>query len=337
MAIALSGALAVFSSAQNVTVTGAGSTFAAPLYQKWSSEFEKSRPGARVVYHPVGSAAGIHQLITSAVDFGATDGPLTDTQIELARVRLYTSVLHFPTAIGADVPIYNIPDLSSELNFTPETLAGISLGKITKWNDPGLQAANPGIKLPINDIIVVHRSDGSGTTYVWADYLAKISAEWKTKVGVAITIQWPVGIGGEGNAGVASAVEKTAYSIGYVELTYAMQSHLPFGRVRNSAGSFVKASLESVRAAAVAAAQNMPADFRVSITNPASKDAYPIASFTWLLVPVNVADKNKGATLKAFLLWSLTDGQNLNESLSYARVPQNVIEKELQAMKQLQY
>ena len=337
VAITIAGTLSALSAAQSITVTGAGSTFAAPLYQRWSSEFQKTHPSVQVAYRGGGSAAGIHQLTTFAVDFGATDGPMTETQMELALTHLGTPVLHFPTAIGADVPTYNLPESSTELNFTPESLSGIFLGKITKWNDAALQVPNPGIKLPDKSIVVVHRSDGSGTTYVWADYLAKVSAEWRTKVGVGIAIQWPVGIGGEGNAGVARTISQTPYSIGYVELTYAIQSHLSFGRVKNSTGSFVKASLESVTAAAASSAQNMPADFRVSITNPAAKDAYPIASFTWLLVPVHVPDRNKGAALKAFLYWGLTDGQNLAEPLSYARIPRNVIDKELLEMKQLQY
>lgn len=335
--IAVSGAISNHLPAQSLTLTGAGSTFAAPLYQKWSSEFQKTHPNVQVTYRAVGSAAGIHQLISFAADFGATDGPMTDTQMELAQTRLTTQILHFPTAIGADVPTYNLPGFSGELNFTPEALSGIFLGKITKWNDPALQTANPGINLPDRGIVVVHRSDGSGTTYVWADYLAKVNAEWKSKVGVATSVQWPIGVGGEGNAGVAKLVSQTPYSLGYVELTFAVQSHLPFGRVRNSAGSFIKASLDSVNAAAASTGQNMPTDFRVSITNPAAKNAYPIASFTWLLVPVHLADKNKGTALKAFLLWGLTDGQKLTEPLAYAPVPRNVIDKELQAVKLLQY
>jgi phosphate transport system substrate-binding protein len=324
-------------SAQVVSITGAGSTFAAPLYSRWITEFQKTHPNVRIAYQAVGSGGGIHQLITSAVDFGATDGPVTDTQMAFASSRMGTTILHFPTAIGADVPTYNIPGISLELNFTPEALAGIFLGRIHKWNDPALQVANPDVKLPSNAIVVVHRSDGSGTTYVWADYLAKISPEWKTKAGVATSIQWPVGIGGQGNEGVAGVVKSTAYSIGYVELTYAMQKHMPYGRVRNASGSFVEANLNSVRAAAAAAVQNMPADFRVSITNPPSKDAYPISSFTWLLIPMQMADKNKGEALKAFLVWGLTDGQSLTTPLSYAPVPKSVVDKELLAVKLLQY
>jgi phosphate transport system substrate-binding protein len=323
--------------AQTVNITGAGSTFAAPLYSSWIAEFQKTHSNVRIAYQAVGSGAGIHQLITDAVDFGATDGPMTDTQMALASSRMVTTILHFPTAIGADVPTYNIPGISVELNFTPEALAGIFLGTITRWNDPALQVANPGIKLPGNGIVVVHRSDGSGTTYVWADYLAKISPEWKTKVGVANSIEWPVGIGGQGNEGVANVVKGTVYSIGYVELTYAMQKHMPCGRVRNSAGSFVKASLDSVSSAAAAAVQIMPADFRVSITNPQAKDAYPISSFTWLLIKMHMPDKNKGAALKAFLIWGLTDGQSLTTRLSYAPVPKSVVDKELLAVKLLQY
>jgi phosphate transport system substrate-binding protein len=252
-------ALHANASAQAVIVSGAGSTFAAPLYSSWATEFQKTHPNIRIVYQPIGSGAGIHQLLTYAVDFGATDGPMTDTQMAIASSQMVNTILHFPTAIGADVPTYNIPGISVDLNFTPEALAGIFLGTITRWNDPALQVANPGIKLPGNVIVVVHRSDASGTTYVWADYLAKINPEWKTRVGVANSIEWPVGIGGQGNEGVANVVKGTVYSIGYVELTYAIQKHMPCGRVRNSAGSFVEASLDSVSSAAAAAVQNMPA------------------------------------------------------------------------------
>jgi phosphate transport system substrate-binding protein len=329
-------ALHAIAFAQAVNLTGAGSTFAAPLYSSWTTEFQKTHPNVRIAYQPIGSGAGIHQLLTYAVDFGATDGPMTDTQMAIASSQLVNTIFHFPTAIGADVPTYNIPGISVQLNFTPEALAGIFLGTITRWNDPAIQLANPAIKLPGNGIVVVHRSDGSGTTYVWADYLAKISPDWKTKVGVANSIEWPVGIGGQGNEGVANVVKGTMYSIGYVELTYAMQKHMPYGKVRNSAGFFVEANLDSVKAAA-ASVPNMPADFRVSITNASARNAYPISSFTWLLIKMYMPDKNKGAALKSFLIWGLTDGQSLAEPLFYARVPQSVVDKEMVAIKLLRY
>jgi phosphate transport system substrate-binding protein len=318
-------------------LTGAGSTFAYPLYSSWAGNFQKAHPNIQINYQSIGSGGGIRQLSTGTVDFGGTDGPMTDAQLQEAHNHLGTDILHFPTALGADVPTYNVPEVSAELNFTPEALAGIFLGKISKWNDPALQLANPGVKLPSSSIVVVHRSDGSGTTYVWVDYLSKVSPEWKSKIGVSTSVGWPVGLGGKGNEGVAGLVKQTPDSIGYVELIYAIQNHLPYGKVKNASGLFIKAGLESVTAAAAGAVANMPADFRVSITNAPGKEAYPISSFTWLLVQRRMADKAKAAALKAFLIWGLTDGQNLTAPLSYSRVPQTVIAKEMQAIQQLQY
>lgn len=332
--------LAAFSAsafAQQVTLTGAGSTFAYPLYSKWASEFHQSHPNVQINYQSIGSGGGIRQVSTGTVDFGGTDGPMTDTQLADARNHLGTDIVHFPTALGADVPTYNIPGVSVELNFTPDALAGIFLGKITKWNDPEIQKANPSVKLPGNDIVVVHRSDGSGTTYVWVDYLSKISPEWKSKVGVGTSVSWPVGLGGKGNEGVSGLVKQTANSIGYVELVYAIQNQLPYGKVRNSAGTFVKSDLASVTAAAAGAAKNMPNDFRVSITNAPGKTAYPISSFTWMLIPKVFKDKAKGAALKEFLEWSLTQGQNSCESLTYARLPKEIVLKEQAAIKYMQF
>jgi len=332
--------LAAFSAsafAQQVTLTGAGSTFAYPLYSKWASEFHQTHPNVQINYQSIGSGGGIRQISTGTVDFGGTDGPMTDTQLADARNHLGTDIVHFPTALGADVPTYNIPGVSGELNFTPDALAGIFLGKITKWNDPEIQKANPSVKLPGNDIVVVHRSDGSGTTYVWVDYLAKISPDWKSKVGVGTSVSWPVGLGGKGNEGVSGLVKQTANSIGYVELVYAIQNHLPYGKVKNSSGTFIKADLAGVTAAAAGAAKNMPDDFRVSITNAPGKTAYPISSFTWMLIPKAINDKAKGAVLKQFLEWSLTEGQNSCESLTYAKLPKEIVLKEQAAIKYLQY
>jgi phosphate transport system substrate-binding protein len=320
-----------------VTLTGAGSTFAYPLYSSWGSEYHKLHPNVQINYQSIGSGGGIRQVISGTVDFGGTDGPMTDQQLADAHLHRGTDILHFPTALGADVPTYNIPGVSEELNFTQDALAGIFLGKITKWNDPEIQKANPGVKLPGNDIVVIHRSDGSGTTYIWVDYLARISPEWKSKVGVGTSVNWPVGLGGKGNEGVAGLVKQTANSIGYVELIYAIQTNTAYGKVRNSAGSFVKATLDSVTSAAAGAVKNMPEDFRVSITDAPGKTSYPISSFTWVLIPRDMPDKTKGAALKTFLIWGLTDGQNLTAPLSYARVPQSVIAKEMQAIKQLHY
>ena len=248
-----------------VLLNAAGATFPYPMYSKWFDEYHQAHPNVQINYQSIGSGGGIRQLLDKTVDFGASDGPMTDEQLKQASVP----ILHFPTVLGADVPSYNIPGVSAELNFTPEALAGIFLGKITKWNDPAIASANPGVKLPGDDIVVVHRSDGSGTTYIWTDYLSKVSPEWKQKVGKATSVNWPVGLGGKGNEGVAALVQQTPDAIGYIELIYAIQNKIPYGHVKNSAGAFVKADLASVSAAAAAAAKTMPDDFRVSITDPA--------------------------------------------------------------------
>jgi phosphate transport system substrate-binding protein len=257
---------------------------------------------------------------------------MNDEQLKQSTVP----ILHFPTVLGADVPSYNLPGVSAELNFTPEALVGIFLGKITKWNDPAIASANPGVKLPADDLVVVHRSDGSGTTYIWTDYLSKISPEWQTKVGKATSVNWPVGLGGKGNEGVASLVQQTPDSVGYIELIYAVQNKIAYGRVKNSSGAFVKADLASVSAAAAAAAKSMPDDFRVSITNPDGKAAYPVASFTWLLIPSKFVDAAKRDAVKDFLKWMLTDGQKYCEGLSYAKLPNEVVAKELKAIEKIQ-
>ena len=253
---------------------------------------------------------------------------MTDEQLNQAE----TKILHFPTVLGADVPTYNIPGVDQELKFTPEVLAGIFLGNITKWSDPKLKNSNPTVDLPDKDIVVVHRSDGSGTTYVWVDYLSKVSPEWKMKVGVSTSVNWPVGLGGKGNEGVAGLIKQTPYAIGYVELIYAIQNKMPYGRVRNADGNFVKADLSSVTAAAAGAVQEMPPDFRVSITNAAGKDAYPISSFTWLLVPTKIEDPVKKKAITDFIRWMLEDGQNMTEALAYARLPNEVVAMEQKAL-----
>ncbi len=315
-----------------ILVNGAGATFPYPMYSKWFDEYHKKFPNIQINYQSIGSGGGIRQVIAGTVDFGATDGPMTDEQLGQAN----TKILHFPTVLGADVPTYNIPGVSGELNFTQEALAGLFLGKITKWNDPAIAGANKGVNLPANDIIVVHRSDGSGTTYIWTDYLSKVSEEWKNKVGKGTSVNWPVGLGGKGNEGVAGLVKQTPNSIGYVELIYAIQNNMPYGRVRNSSGSFVKADLASVTAAAAGAAKSMPDDFRVSITNPEGKNAYPISSFTWLLVPAQIPDTKKREVLTGFLRWMLKDGQKYAEPLAYAQLPKEVVEKEMKAIAQIQ-
>jgi phosphate transport system substrate-binding protein len=323
---------ALFASAQNTLINGAGATFPAPIYTKWFDAYHKMFPTVQINYQAIGSGGGIKGITDATVDFGASDGPMTDDQLKEYQMKHGVPVLHFPTVLGAVVPTYNLPGITQDLNFTAEALAGIYLGKITKWNDPELTKANPGVNLPAKDVVVVHRSDGSGTTYVWADYLAKVSPEWKTKVGVNTAINWPVGLGGKSNDGVAGLVKETPNSIGYVELIYAVQNKMAYGKVRNLAGALVKADLASVTAAAAAASKQMPEDFRVSITNAAAKDAYPISSFTWLLVPAKIQDAAKKKAIKDFITWMLADGQNMVEALSYAKLPKEVIAMEKKAI-----
>jgi len=286
-------------------------------------------------YASIGSGGGIAQVTAGTVDFGASDGPMTDMQMMEFQNKRGSAILHFPTVLGAVVPTYNIPGVTASLNFTGEALAGIFLGKITKWDDPELTKANPGVKLPSSNIVVVHRSDGSGTTYVWADYLSKMSKEWETKVGKATSVNWPVGLGGKGNEGVSGSIQQTANSIGYVELIYAVQNKMSYGKVKNAAGEFVQASLASVTAAA-AGMKDMPEDFRVSITNAPGKGVYPISSFTWLLIPSKIANPAKKKAIKDFLAWMLADGQKLTEALSYAPLPKTVVAKEVKAIDKIQ-
>ena len=315
-----------------VSLNGAGATFPQPIYSKWFDEFHKQYPTEVINYQSVGSGGGIGLFLQGNVDFGASDGPLSDEQLSEYRNKYNATALHFPTVLGADVPSYNIPGVTEELNFTPEALAGIFLGKVTKWNDPEIAKANPNVKLPASDIQVVHRSDGSGTTYVWTDYLSKVSGEWKAKVGRGTTVKWPVGTGANGNDGVSDAVKQTTNSLGYVELQFAVQKHLAYGRVRNPSGNFVKADLASVTAGATDAAKSMPDDFRVSITNVEGRNAYPIASFTWLLIPSRISDSKKKQVVVDFLHWMLTTGQDYAEALSYSQLPRQVVEKETLAI-----
>jgi phosphate transport system substrate-binding protein len=312
------------------TLNGAGATFPYPMYSKWFSEYSKLHPDVQINYQSIGSGGGIRQVTSGTVDFGASDMPMTDKQLQDSKAKM----LNLPTVLGADVPAYNIPGVSGEVKFTPEALAGIFLGKISKWNDKAITSVNPEINFPDKDIVVAHRSDGSGTTFIWTDYLSKASPEWKTSVGADTSVKWPVGLGAKGNEGVSGLIRQMPGSIGYVELIYAVQNKIPYGSVRNSAGNFVKASLESVSAAA-ASAPKMPPDFRVSITNAPGKDAYPIASFTWLLIPVPSKDAAKGKILHDFLNWMVTDGQQMTAALSYAPLPDNVVAKEKEAIKQI--
>ncbi|MGB7824524.1 MAG: phosphate ABC transporter substrate-binding protein PstS [Candidatus Sulfotelmatobacter sp.] len=316
------------------TLNGAGATFPYPMYSKWFSEYHKLHPDVQVNYQSIGSGGGIRQVTEGTVDFGASDMPMTDGQLAEAQGKVKTKVLNLPSVLGAVVPAYNIPGVSGEVKFTPDSLAGIFLGKITKWNDKAITSANPGVNFPDKDIIVVHRSDGSGTTFIWTDYLSKISGDWKNQVGSGTSVRWPIGLGGKGNEGVAGSIRQLQGSIGYVELIYAVQNNIPFGSVRNAGGAFLKASLEGVTAAA-ATAPKMPADFRVSITNAPGKDAYPISSFTWLLIPAQSKDAAKGKILADFLNWMVTDGQKMTAALSYAPLPESVVQKEKEAIKQV--
>jgi phosphate transport system substrate-binding protein len=317
--------------AQAVKITGAGATFPYPIYSKWFSEYNKLHKSVEINYQSIGSGGGIRQVSDRTVFFGATDGPMTQEQLLAAPGK----ILHFPTVLGADVPVYNIPGVSAQLKFSGPLLADIFLGKITKWNDPAIAKLNEGVSLPGTDITIVHRSDGSGTTYIWVDYLAKVSPEWKQKVGVNTSVKWPVGVGGKGNEGVAGLVKQTPGSLGYVELIYALQTRISYGTVQNMAGKFVAASTESVTAAAAGAAKQMPADFRVSITNAPGESAYPISSFTWLLLYENPQDKVQAKIMVDFMNWALTDGQKFASELGYAPLPQAVIDLEKKALLQI--
>jgi phosphate transport system substrate-binding protein len=322
---------AVTLAGQTVQINGAGATFPYPIYSKWFSEYNKLHPTVQINYQSIGSGGGIQQITKETVFFGATDGPMSDEQLKAAP----GPILHFPTVLGAVVPIYNLPGVTTELKFSGQLLADIYLGKVTKWNDAAIAKLNAGAKLPASDITVVHRSDGSGTTYIWADYLSKLSPEWKSKVGVGASPNWPTGVGGKGNEGVSGLVTQTPGSIGYVELIYALQNKISYGPVQNAAGEFVKGSVASVTTAAAGAAANMPADFRVSITNAPGKDAYPISSFTWLLLYESPKDKAQSKTMVEFLKWALADGQKYCADLGYAPLPGSVIKLELAALQKV--
>ena len=303
-------------------INGAGASFPYPIYSKWFSEYSAQHSGVQINYQSIGSGGGIQQVTSGTVDFGASDGPMTDAQLASSKVKL----VHIPTVLGAVVPIYNLPGVSAELRFSPDVLADIYLNKINKWNDPRIAKDNPGVNLPNSSINVVHRRDGSGTTYIFTDYLSKVSPEWKNNVGVNTSIAWPVGIGAIHNEGVAAMVRQLPGTIGYVELIYALQNKIAFGYVRNSAGSWVKGSIAGVTEAA-ASVKTMPADYRVSITNAPGKTAYPISSFTWLLVPIHAQDAAKGQVIKDFLNWMLDHGESEVETLYFAPLPDSVSAK----------
>ena len=320
--------LLVLPTAAQTKLNGAGATFPYPIYSKWFNQYHQEHPEIEINYQSIGSGGGIRQVTAGTVDFGASDGPMSDQQLADAKKK----IIHLPTVLGAVVPAYNIPGFKGELKFTPEVIAGIYLGKITTWNDPAIAKANPGVSLPGQSIIVVHRSDGSGTTYIFTDYLSKVSNEWRDSVGKNTSVKWPTGLGAKGNEGVAGMVRQMDGAFGYVELIYAVQNNISFGSVKNAAGVFVKASLDSTTAAA-ASMKSMPADFRVSITNAPGKDAYPIASFTWLLVPADWKDKTKEKVIIDFLSWMLEQGQTMTADLNYAPLPDSVKQKEREAIK----
>jgi len=323
-------ALMVGSASAETNLNGAGATFPNPIYSKWFSEYHKLHPDVAINYQSIGSGGGIKQVQTGTVDFGASDGPMSDEQLAQTPFKL----LHIPTVLGAVVPTYNVPGVSSDLKFTGDVLADIFLGKITKWNDARIAKANPGVKFPDGEIVVVHRTDGSGTTYIWTDYLSKVSPEWAEKVKKGTSVNWPVGLGGKGNEGVAGTVKQTEGSIGYVELIYAVSNKMSYGSVQNPAKEFVKASLESVTEAA-ASVKDMPEDFRVSITNAPGKKAYPISSFTWLLVPVEWKDAGKQKAFTAFLNWMVEQGQGMTKELEYAPLPKAVADKVKKRIKEI--
>ena len=314
--------------AQNIAINGAGATFPAPIYQKWFAEYNKANANIRINYQPLGSGAGIRQVTERTVFFGASDGPMTNEQLLAAPGK----ILHLPTVLGAVVPVYNLPGVSQELKFDGPVLANIFLGKITKWNDAAIAALNPGVNLPGTDIVVAHRSDGSGTTYIWVDYLAKVSPEFKKTVGVGTAVKWPTGVAAAKNDGVAAIVKQTPGALGYVELIYALQTKTPYALVKNMNGKFVKASIESVTAAAAAAAKQMPADYRVSITNAPGDGVYPISSFTWMLFYQDPKDKTQAKAMVAFMKWALTDGQKFAGDMGYAPIPPNVVEMEMKTL-----
>jgi phosphate transport system substrate-binding protein len=337
LSLLLTVCLAALAVAQGaLTINAAGATFPYPIYSKWFDVYHTQHSNIQINYQSIGSGGGIRQLTAGTVDFGASDMPMNDDQIKEYQSKNGCGILHFPTVIGAVVPTYNVPKVSTDLKFTQKALVGIYMGTITKWNDPEIAKANSGVSLPADDIVVVHRSDGSGTSFIWTDFLSKASGDWKSKVGAGTSINWPVGLGGKGNEGVAGLIKQTPDSIGYVELIYALQNNIAYGLVQNSDGKFVKASLEGVTAAATGAAKNMPDDFRISITNAPGATAYPISSFTWLLIPQTIKDSAKRDTIKAFLKWMLTDGQQYNEGLSYAKLPKAVADKESKEISKIQ-
>jgi phosphate transport system substrate-binding protein len=322
--------MSALAAAQAQHLTGAGATFPYPIYSKWFAEYSAAHPGVEINYQSIGSGGGIAQVTHGVVDFGASDMPMTDQALAESPVKL----IHIPTVLGADVPAFNVPGVN-ELKFSGEVLADIFLGKITNWNDAHIAQENPGVKLPDQRIIVVHRSEGSGTTFIWTDYLSKVSKEWADRVGKGTSVNWPVGIGGKGNENVASLVRQNSGAIGYIELIYALQNHIYFGAVKNADGKWLKASIEGVTAAA-ASIKNMPADYRISITNAPGANAYPISSFTYLLIPVKPIHPENEKVIKDMLSWIIKSGESEVSNLSYAPLPESLVEKVLKTIYSLQ-
>jgi phosphate transport system substrate-binding protein len=325
------GVLGTVVAGQAQQISGAGASFPFPIYAKWFSEYNKLHSNVQINYQSIGSGGGIRQLTAQTVFFGATDGPMTKDQLIAAP----GNILHLPTVLGAVVPVYNLEGVNADLKFTGTVLADIFMGKITKWNDPAIAKLNAGVNLPGSDITVVHRSDGSGTTYIFADYLGKVSPAWKKTVGISTALNWPVGLGGKGNEGVAGLVKQTPASIGYVELIYALQNKISYGAVQNMSGKFLRATIDGVTSAAASASTAMPADFRVSITNAPGDNAYPISSFTWLLFYESPKDKASAKTMVEFMKWALTDGQKFCGELGYAPLPDSVVKLEMEALKKI--
>jgi phosphate transport system substrate-binding protein len=318
------------STAQAQKLTGAGATFPYPIYSKWFSEYSAAHPGVEINYQSIGSGGGVRQVTAGLVDFGASDMPVTDEQLAASKTKL----THIPTVLGAVVPVFNVPGVN-DVRFSSDVLADIYLGKISTWNDGRIAKDNPGVNLPNQKIIVVHRSDGSGTTYIFTDYLSKVSKDWANGPGKGASPSWPVGVGGKGNEGVAGLVRQLPGAIGYVELIYALQNHINFGEVKNASGNWTKASIDGVTQAA-ASVKQMPADYRVSITNAPGATAYPISSFTYLLVPLKSPDPAKGKVIKDLLSWIINSGESEVSALSYAPLPKNVAEKVLKTVYSLQ-
>jgi len=321
------------SAADPLTINGAGATFPYPLYSKWFYEYSNANPSVRFNYQSIGSGGGIKQIIAGTVSFGATDAPMTDEEMK----RTPAPILHIPTALGAVVPVYNLDGVSGGLKLTPDVLAGIYLGKITRWNDPKIAELNKTVTMPNADIVVAHRSDGSGTTDIFTNYLTTVNIEWRAKVGRGKAVKWPVGIGGKGNEGVAGVVKQTPGAIGYVELAYAKQNRMKVASLRNKEGHFVAPTLEATSAAAAGVAKSMPDDFRVSLVDAPGKESWPISGLTWILVYKDQTDEARGKAMVQFLKWAITDGQKMEAALDYAPLPKAVVERVDKALKQISF